>query len=82
MSHETPLTSYGNGNGPGPRLLGGLRTRCDAHDILLVFDEVMTGFRVAPGGAQERYGITPDLTCLGKIMGGGLPVGGFGGARR
>ena len=67
---------------PAPGFLEGLRTRCDAHDILLVFDEVMTGFRVAPGGAQERYGITPDLTCLGKIMGGGLPVGGFGGARR
>ena len=64
---------------PAPGFLEGLRTRCDAHDILLVFDEVMTGFRVAPGGAQERYGITPDLTCLGKIMGGGLPVGAFGG---
>jgi glutamate-1-semialdehyde 2,1-aminomutase len=45
----------------------------------LIFDEVITGFRVSPGGAQERYGVTPDLTCLGKIIGGGLPVGAFGG---
>ena len=64
---------------PAPGFLEGLRTRCDAHGILLIFDEVMTGFRVAPGGAQERYDVTPDLTCLGKIMGGGLPVGAFGG---
>jgi glutamate-1-semialdehyde 2,1-aminomutase len=49
--------------------------------ILLIFDEVITGFRVAPGGAQELYGVTPDLTCLGKIIGGGLPVGAFGGRR-
>ncbi len=50
-----------------------------ANGALLIFDEVMTGFRLAPGGAQERFGITPDLTCLGKIIGGGLPVGAFGG---
>jgi glutamate-1-semialdehyde 2,1-aminomutase len=50
-----------------------------AHGALLIFDEVMTGFRLAPGGAQERFGITPDLTCFGKIIGGGLPVGAFGG---
>src|SRR5207237_8545653 len=48
---------------------------------LLIFDEVMTGFRVARGGAQERYGITPDITTLGKIIGGGLPVGAYGGSR-
>jgi len=64
---------------PAPGFLEGLRELCDAHDIVLIFDEVMTGFRVAPGGAQERYGVTPDLTCLGKIIGGGLPVGAYGG---
>ncbi|PSQ62712.1 MAG: glutamate-1-semialdehyde-2,1-aminomutase [Bacteroidetes bacterium QH_10_64_19] len=64
---------------PEPGFLEGLRELCDAHDIVLVFDEVMTGFRVAPGGVQERYGGTPDLTCLGKIIGGGLPVGAYGG---
>lgn len=56
-----------------------LREQASAHDALLVFDEVITGFRVAPGGAQERYGVIPDLTCLGKVIGGGLPVGAFGG---
>jgi len=66
---------------PQPGFLEGLRELCDAHDIVLIFDEVMTGFRVAPGGAQERYGVTPDLTCLGKIIGGGLPVGAYGGKR-
>ncbi|MFO8098610.1 MAG: glutamate-1-semialdehyde 2,1-aminomutase [Salinibacter sp.] len=64
---------------PEPGFLEGLRELCDHHDIVLIFDEVMTGFRVAPGGAQERYGVTPDLTCLGKIIGGGLPVGAYGG---
>ncbi len=64
---------------PKPGFLEGLRELCDAHDIVLIFDEVMTGFRVAPGGAQERYGVIPDLTCLGKIIGGGLPVGAYGG---
>ena len=52
---------------------------CDACGALLVFDEVITGFRVARGGAQERYGVTPDLTILGKIVGGGLPAAAFGG---
>ncbi len=66
---------------PEPGFLEGLRSRCDEHGILLIFDEVMTGFRVAYGGAQTLYGITPDLTCLGKIIGGGLPVGAFGGRR-
>jgi glutamate-1-semialdehyde 2,1-aminomutase len=56
-----------------------LRELTDAHGALLIFDEVMTGFRVAHGGAQQLYGIKPDLTCLGKIIGGGLPVGAFGG---
>lgn len=64
---------------PEPGFLEGLRELCDAQDIVLIFDEVMTGFRVAPGGAQERFGVTPDLTCLGKIIGGGLPVGAYGG---
>jgi len=66
---------------PEPGFLEGLRELCDAHDIVLIFDEVMTGFRVAPGGAQERYGVVPDLTCLGKIIGGGLPVGAYGGRK-
>ena len=61
--------------------LEGLRTITERHGALLVFDEVMTGFRVAAGGAQERYRITPDLTTLGKVIGGGLPVGAFGGRR-
>jgi glutamate-1-semialdehyde 2,1-aminomutase len=64
---------------PEPGFLEGLRELCDAHDVVLIFDEVMTGFRVAAGGAQERYGVEPDLTCLGKIIGGGLPVGAYGG---
>ena len=57
----------------------GLRELTSAHGVLLIFDEVITGFRVAYGGAQERYGITPDITCLGKIIGGGMPVGAYGG---
>ena len=64
---------------PAPGFLEGLRTLCDASGALLVFDEVITGFRVARGGAQERYGVTPDLTILGKIVGGGLPLAAFGG---
>jgi glutamate-1-semialdehyde 2,1-aminomutase len=66
---------------PRPGFLEGLRQICDAAGILLIFDEVITGFRVARGGAQELYGIKPDLTCLGKIIGGGLPVGAYGGRR-
>jgi len=61
--------------------LAGLRQLCDRHNALLIFDEVMTGFRVAPGGAQERFGILPDLTALGKVIGGGLPVGAYAGRR-
>ena len=64
---------------PQPGFLEGLRAECDAHGALLIFDEVMTGFRVARGGAQEIYGVRPDLTALGKVIGGGLPVGAFGG---
>jgi glutamate-1-semialdehyde 2,1-aminomutase len=64
---------------PKPGYLEFLREITKANGALLIFDEVMTGFRLAPGGAQERFGITPDLTCLGKIIGGGLPVGAFGG---
>jgi glutamate-1-semialdehyde 2,1-aminomutase len=66
---------------PRPGFLEGLRQLCDATGILLIFDEVITGFRVAWGGAQELYGVKPDLTCLGKIIGGGLPVGAYGGRR-
>jgi glutamate-1-semialdehyde 2,1-aminomutase len=64
---------------PQPGYLEFLRDVTKANGALLIFDEVMTGFRLAPGGAQERFGITPDLTCLGKIIGGGLPVGALGG---
>lgn len=66
---------------PLPGYLQKLRTLCDAHGVVLIFDEVMTGFRLAPGGAQELYGVKPDLTTLGKIIGGGLPVGAFGGRK-
>ena len=66
---------------PVPGFLEGLRSLCDEHGSVLIFDEVMTGFRVALGGAQQHYGITPDLTTLGKVIGGGLPVGAFGGRR-
>ena len=64
---------------PDDGFLVGLASIAEQHGALLIFDEVMTGFRVAPGGAQELYGITPDLTTLGKVIGGGLPVGAFGG---
>ncbi len=64
---------------PEPGFLEGLREECTKEGALLIFDEVMTGFRVARGGAQEIYGIRPDLTALGKVIGGGLPVGAFGG---
>jgi glutamate-1-semialdehyde 2,1-aminomutase len=64
---------------PQPGFLEGLRQICDEHGAVLVFDEVMTGFRVGPTGAQGRYGVTPDLTCFGKVIGAGMPVGAFGG---
>lgn len=66
---------------PLPDFLPGLRVLCHQYNSLLIFDEVITGFRVALGGAQAYYQVTPDLTCLGKIIGGGLPVGAFGGRR-
>lgn len=66
---------------PAPGFLQALRDICDEYESLLIFDEVMTGFRVALGGAQQLYGIKPDLTTLGKVIGGGLPVGAFGGKR-
>lgn len=66
---------------PVPGFLQGLRSLCDQHGVVLIFDEVMTGFRVALGGAQGHYGITPDLSTFGKIVGGGMPVGCFGGKR-
>ena len=66
---------------PADGFLEGLRALTAADGALLVFDEVMTGFRVHPGGAQELYGVTPDLTALGKVIGGGLPVGAYGGRR-
>jgi glutamate-1-semialdehyde 2,1-aminomutase len=66
---------------PQPGFLETLRDECTKHGAVLIFDEVMTGFRVALGGAQARYGIRPDLTTLGKVIGGGLPVGAVGGRR-
>jgi glutamate-1-semialdehyde 2,1-aminomutase len=66
---------------PAPGFLDALRSECDRVGALLIFDEVMTGFRVALGGAQALYGVRPDLTTLGKIIGGGMPVGAFGGRR-
>jgi len=64
---------------PADGFLAGLRALCDREKILLIFDEVISGFRVGSGGAQGIAGVTPDLTCLGKIIGGGLPVGAYGG---
>jgi len=66
---------------PDPGFLPALRRLADAHGALLIFDEVMTGFRIAPGGAAERFGVTADLTTLGKVIGGGLPVAAYGGRR-
>jgi len=66
---------------PIPGYLERLREACTRHGVVLIFDEVMTGFRVALGGAQAHYGVTPDLTTMGKVIGGGLPVGAFGGKR-
>lgn len=66
---------------PAAGFLDGLRALCDRHRAILIFDEVISGFRVSAGGAQARFGIRPDMTCLGKIIGGGLPVGAYGGRR-
>ncbi len=76
-----PIAGNMNFVRPVAGFLEGLRALCDAHGTVLIFDEVMTGFRVARGGAQELFGVRPDLTTLGKIVGGGLPVGAFGGRR-
>lgn len=89
MQHPTEIAAIivepvaGNMNcvPPIPDFLPGLRALCDRYDALLIIDEVMTGFRVALNGAQAYYGVKPDLTCLGKIIGGGMPVGAFGGRR-
>ena len=67
---------------PQPGFLQGLRQLCDQHGCLLIFDEVITGFRLAPGGAQEYFGVRADLVTYGKIIGGGMPVGAYGGSRR
>jgi len=66
---------------PAPGYLDGLRALCDEHGVVLILDEVMTGFRVHRGGAQSLYGVRPDLSCFGKVIGGGLPVGAYGGRR-
>ncbi|MEM8594088.1 MAG: glutamate-1-semialdehyde 2,1-aminomutase [Pseudomonadota bacterium] len=76
-----PIAGNMNCIAPSHDFLHTLRRCCDEHNSVLIFDEVMTGFRVALGGAQAHYGITPDLTTLGKVIGGGLPVGAFGGKR-
>src|SRR5690606_26477017 len=65
---------------PEAGFLQGLRERCDRHGSVLIFDEVMTGFRVGPSGAQGRFGVTPDLTCLGKVVAGGTPAAAYGGS--
>jgi glutamate-1-semialdehyde 2,1-aminomutase len=67
---------------PAPGFLEGLRAECDRVGALLVFDEVITGFRLGPGGAVERYGVQPDLNCFGKVIGGGMPIGAYGGGRQ
>jgi glutamate-1-semialdehyde 2,1-aminomutase len=74
-----PVGANMNLVGPGPGFLAGLRTACDAAGALLIFDEVITGFRIGPGGATAWSGVTPDLWCFGKVIGGGLPVGAFAG---
>jgi len=76
-----PIAGNMNFVEPRPGYLQALRELCSHHGTVLIFDEVMTGFRVARGGAQEHYGVTPDLTTLGKVIGGGMPVGAFGGRR-
>lgn len=77
-----PVAGNMNCIAPVDGFLQGLRDLCDKHQSILIFDEVMTGFRVALGGAQTRYGVTPDLTTLGKVIGAGMPVGAFGGKRK
>jgi glutamate-1-semialdehyde 2,1-aminomutase len=76
-----PVVGNGGFIAPDPAFIRGLRSLCDRTGALLIFDEVMTGFRIAFGGARERFGVTPDLTTLGKVIGGGLPVAAYGGRR-
>jgi glutamate-1-semialdehyde 2,1-aminomutase len=76
-----PVTGNMNCILPADGYLEGLRRLCDEHGVVLIFDEVMTGFRVALGGAQAMFGVTPDLSCFGKVIGAGMPVGAFGGKR-
>ncbi len=77
-----PVAANMNLVAPQPGFLQRLRQECDRVGALLIFDEVITGFRLAQGGAEEYFGVTPDLWCFGKVIGGGLPVGAFGGSRR
>jgi glutamate-1-semialdehyde 2,1-aminomutase len=77
-----PVAGNMNLVAPQPEFLHGLRAQCTRHGSVLIFDEVMTGFRVGPAGAQGLYGIRPDLTTLGKVIGGGMPLAAFGGQRR
>jgi glutamate-1-semialdehyde 2,1-aminomutase len=77
-----PVAANMNLVAPLPGFLAQLRVECDRVGALLIFDEVITGFRLAQGGAEEYFGVTPDLWCFGKVIGGGLPVGAFGGSRR
>jgi glutamate-1-semialdehyde 2,1-aminomutase len=77
-----PVAANMNLVAPLPGFLEGLRRECDRVGALLIFDEVITGFRLARGGAEEYFGVTPDLWCFGKVIGGGLPVGAFGGSTR
>ena len=76
-----PVVGNGGFIAPDPAFLPGLRVLADQHDAILIFDEVMTGFRIAFGGARERFGVSPDMTTLGKVIGGGLPVAAYGGRR-
>ena len=76
-----PLLGTGGGVPVEKEFLKGLREFCDEKKILLIFDEVITGFRLAPGGAQQYYGVTPDITVFGKVLGGGFPIGAFCGSR-
>jgi glutamate-1-semialdehyde 2,1-aminomutase len=76
-----PIAANTNVIMPKPGFLAGLRALCDQYQSILIFDEVITGFRVALGGAQELYNIKADITCIGKIIGGGMPVGAFGGRK-
>lgn len=77
-----PVAANMNLVAPAEGFLAALRAECDRVGALLIFDEVITGFRLAEGGAEEYFGVTPDLWCFGKVIGGGLPVGAFGGSRR